>query len=632
MSRSRVMVVAAALVVLGGASALALINPNFTPNDLVEQSEQVLVVKLSKPDAQNRVKMEVVRALKGKKPEAALSLELPKDNDWAKKIGEVAGARGADPVPLFIGKYKERGGEAGGEGAEALEGGLLQLDRDWVVMQRGKDNVWHMVQVDAGKQGTWDGGSDMLIKEVEYILKNPDDRVPVEVGCNWSGFKTLPAKMEGAARVALAVDLDGKGSVVLHVGAVGGDRLFGWDAAKKDFADLTGARKLAAKSRSAAWADFDGDGRLDLASWDGAALTIHSQGADGIFGKPADAGVKLEGAVLSLAALDVGGGKRAGMLVGTDKGPVVVKPAPDGWKAEALAVPAETLAALGKASACLVADLDGDGWADVFQPFEKGGLIFKGKGAGAFEAPVKNDMGTGKDLAVSAVGDYDMDGQLDIYMVGPECCQFWNNRGGLKFAEVFGLSGEMCYTAQPGGVAVQTTDINNDGLQDLFIALTEGYPHIYFNRGFRSFGKALSIVWMNQDFMAETKEGQQTAVMADFNGDGAQDMAVVLKSGAVTVFLRAVIGGDEAKPIQARVLLPAGAGTAGPATVTGWSSQRCLGAWSVTPGSSGALFGLGSPGEVKLKWKLPGGAEGGTTVELEKGAKIITLPAAGGKK
>ena len=63
--RSRMAVAVAAtlgLFLLGTVSALALINPNFTPNDLVEQSDQILVVKLSKPDEKNRVKMEVVRA------------------------------------------------------------------------------------------------------------------------------------------------------------------------------------------------------------------------------------------------------------------------------------------------------------------------------------------------------------------------------------------------------------------------------------------------------------------------------------------------------------------------------------------------------------------------------------------
>ena len=618
---------AVVLLVLGTVSALALINPNFTPNDLVEQSDQILLVKLSKPDNKSQVKMEVLRALKGQKPEGALVLDLSaaSQKEWAKHVGELAGARGDSPVPLFIGKYKERGE---GEDAEPIEAGLLQLDRDWVVMDRGKGNVWNMSHVDAKKQGTWDGGSDMLIKLVEFILKYPDDRVPVDVGCNWSGSKK-PGKVEGEARTALALDLDGKGRFVLYVGASGGDRLFGWDAAKKDFADLTGARKLAAKSRLAAWADFDGDGRLDLASWDGTALLICTQGADGSFGaKPAEAGVKVEGSWLSLAALEVGAGKRAGLLVGTDRGPAVVRPAEGGWKAEALAVPEKAIEALGKASACLVADLDSDGWADVFQPFEKGGLIWKGKGAGAFEAAAKNEMGSGKDLASCTAGDYDMDGLLDIYMVGPECVHFWNNRGELKFAEAFGHSGEMCYTAQPGGVVAQTMDINNDGLQDLFIANSSEYPHVYFNRGFRSFGKALSIIWENQDFMAETGKGQQCGAMADLNGDGAQDLVAVLKDGNVVVFLRAVPEGEETLPLSAQALLRAGAGTAGPVTVTGWSDRRCLGAWSVSPGSTGGFFGLAAPGEVKLKWKLPGGAELGTKVELEKAAKPVFLDAA----
>jgi len=619
----------AAAIILGAGAARALINPRFTPNDLVEQSGQILVVRLAKPDDQNRIKMEVVKVLKGKKPDGPLVLDLATaaQKEWAEEVGKLAGQRGEDPVPLFIGKYKETG-EA--ENAEPVEAALLQIDRAWVVTDRGKDGAWCMNIVDNVKQGTWDGGSDMLIKAVEHLLKYPDDRVPVDVGCDWAGSKNL-GKVTGEVGAAQAVDLDGKGNLVLYVASSDGDRLFGWDAGRKDFANLTAARKLSAKSRCAAWADFDGDGRLDLASWDGSALRIHPQGPDGTFGgKAIEVAFKPEDGCLSLAALDVGAGKRAGLLIGTAKAPVLLRPDGDKYKSETLPTPAESLGPLGKASPCLVADLDGDGWADVFQPFEKGGMIYRGKGPGAFEAAVKNELGSGKDQAWCCPGDYDMDGLLDVYMVGPECCHLWSNRGGLKFAEAFGHSGEMSYTAQAGGVTAQTCDINNDGLQDVFIAFSSEHPHLYFNRGFRSFGKALSLIWGNADFTRETGKGQQAATMADLNGDGAQDLAVVLKDGTVLVYLRVVIEGDDNRPLSTQVLLRAASGTAGPVTVTGWSNRRCLGAWNVTAGSTGAFFGLSAPGEMKLKWKLPGGKVQEKTVELEKGPKTVFLGAGSG--
>jgi len=616
---------AAAAVILGADAARALINPRFTPNDLVEQSEQVLAVRLAKPDAQNRIKMEVVRVLKGKQPEGPLVLDLAASGqkEWAAEVGKLAERRGQEPVPLFIGKYKETGQ---GENVEPVEAGLLQIDRLWVAADRGKDGAWSMSRVDDVKQGTWDGGSDMLIKAVEHLLKYPDDRVPVDVGCDWAGAKS-PGKVAGEVAAAEAVDLDGQGRFVLYVASSAGDRLFGWDAAKKDFADLTGARKLAAKSLCSAWADFNGDGRLDLASWDGTTLRIiAAQEADGsLAGAPVDAVKVPGGGCLSLAALDVGAGKRAGLLVGTAKAPLVVRPDGDGYKAEALAAAADLFGPLGQASPCLLADLDADGWPDVLQPFEKGSLVYKGKGPGAFEAAVKLELGSDKGRARAAAGDYDMDGLLDVFMVGPGCCGLWSNRGGLKFAQAFGHSGEMCYTAQPGAVVAQTCDINNDGLQDVFLAIADEHPHLYFNRGFRSFGKALSLIWGNVEFTRETGQGQQAGTMADLNGDGAQDLAVVLKDGKVLIYLRGVIEGEANRPLSAQVLLRAASGTAGPVTVTGWSDRRCLGTWSVAAGSTGAFFGLAAPGEVKLKWRLPGGKLQEKTVEVEKRPKTVFL-------
>ncbi|MHC4914326.1 MAG: FG-GAP repeat domain-containing protein [Planctomycetota bacterium] len=608
---------AAALVCLSAVTALALINPNFTPNDLVEQSETILAVKLHKPNDKQQVKMEVVRVLKGKKPEGDLLMDLSAASQkaWAEHVGKLAAARGDDPVPLFIGKYRE---QDEGEEVEALEAGLLQIDRDWVVMDRGKDKgVWNMSHVDTKKQGTWDGGSDMLILAVAYLKDNPDDRVPVEIGCDWLETKK-PGKVEGKVSTACAVDLDGKGKPALYVAATGGDRLYLWGG--KDFTDATGARKLSAKSAAAAWADFDGDGKLDLASWDGAALKVHLQGADGFGGKKIDAGFKPDGKVLSMLAVDAGVKGRPGVLVGTDKGPVLLTPADGGFKAAALAAPP---ADLGAASPRVVADLDGDGLYDVLQAFEKDGVVWTGKGGGKFEAPRKVGVATGKGVSRCCVGDYDADGLLEVYMIGPDCVRFWSNKGKLKFVDAFGHSGEMCYTAQPGGTGAGTCDLNNDGLQDIWVTYSSDLVHHYFNRGFRSFGKSLSTNWEHEEVQADTADGQQAGVFEDLNDDGGQDMALVLTNGNVLVYLREVW--EDEPPLSLRAVLAPKSPYAGPITVTGWNDKRCLGAWNLTAGSAGAPFCLAAPGKVKLKWKFPGGEEQTKTVELEEEREVLRI-------
>jgi FG-GAP-like repeat len=620
---------ALALVVVMTVTARALINPRFTPPMLVEQSTTILIVKLNKPDKQNRILLEVLKAAKGKKPTGKVYVDLKTATRpaWAKLIAKLAAERGDRPVPLFIGKYKEASEDGN---AEPLEGALLQIDIDWVTLfQSKKDkNVWEMSHVDEKLQGTWDGGSDMLIKAIEYIKEAPDESiVPVDVGVYWAKTVSL-GKVEGGATAAQAVSLDGSDLFALHVAARGGDRLILYDRKARKFKDITAERKLSAKSAASAWGDFNADGKIDLASWDGKALSIHMQAADGTFATRTAVELKAEGGCLGLAAVDAGVPGKAGLLVSTSKTPLLLKPA-GGDKFTAVKLPdASALAGkLGLASVCLVADLDGDALYDVLQPFEKGGLVYRGQGSGKFAPPVAVAIASVEGRAGTCVGDYDMDGLLDVYMVGEKCCRLWSNKGKLKFEDVFGHSGEMRYTAQPGGVSALTNDLNNDGLQDLLIVHGTQTVHHYFNRGYRSFGKSLSIVWQNTDkvFQADVEKGQQAGTIADLNGDGAQDLALVLHDGRLNIYPQDVFEDEDEQPLSIRAVLPAGAKYSGPVTVTGWADRRCLGSWNVTPGTPGAFFGMSEPGEVKLQWKFPGGKQITRTIEVEKKRKLLNL-------
>ena len=76
-----------------------------------------------------------------------------------------------------------------------------------------------------------------------------------------------------------AVDLAGDGRLTLFVASNKGDRLFAFDAKAETFKDVTATRKLRSKSSAFAWGDFNGDARLDLASYDGTTLTGHAQQA-----------------------------------------------------------------------------------------------------------------------------------------------------------------------------------------------------------------------------------------------------------------------------------------------------------------------------------------------------------------
>ena len=168
---------------------------------------------------------------------------------------------------------------------------------------------------------------------------------------------------------------------------------------------------------------------------------------------------------------------------------------------------------------------------------------------------------------------------------------------------MFALSGEITYISKPGSIGGATGDVNNDGRQDILIIYTGMAPQIFFNRGFRSFGHARELDLSNLKLLEQAHNGQQAGCLADFNGDGAQDMVLALKNGELWFFPRQITDGNA---LSVNVAVEK---SAAPVLVTGWSGKRCLGAWNVTANGAPAFFGLEEAGRITLKWRFPGGKE-----------------------
>ncbi|MHC4916078.1 MAG: FG-GAP repeat domain-containing protein [Planctomycetota bacterium] len=624
-------VVLSALVLLAltAAVARALINPNFTPNDLMEQSGAIYALKLGKADAKMRLNAEIVEVIFGRKPEAkkvVIDLSVSAQVEWAKSIAKRAGERGDAPVLLFVAKGKREFTEVGG-GNFSFGVAILQIDRTWLMLNRGENGGYEMASECSKLKGTWDGDSESLRRAMSYLRKNVDDCVPVATGCDWEEEVAKPGKVAGKVSGVRAVDLGSADGLALHVASPSGDRVYQWSAKAQKFVDATAALGVTARSAACVWADFDADGRLDLASWDGKALTVFAQKQPGKLsaGKAVE-GFAPAGGVVGLLAVDAGVKGRPGILVGTARGPVLLVPGDGKFSRKELKAGED----LGRAGPPLAADLDGDGLYDVLQPFEKAGLIWPGKGGADFAAPKKVYICGGWDAEKkeglgpirTCTGDWDQDGRLDVFGVGPCCCALWHNRGQFKFVNTFAYSGEMCYTAQPDGVGVSLDDHNCDGLQDMLIVYPKDPPHHYFNRGYKSFGKSLETTFDNNEFTGETGEGAQAGLVEDLNGDGGPDLALVLAGGDVQVWITKV-NVDE-PPLSVRAVLPPKSPFAGPVTVTAWNDRKMLGAWSVSSGSPGAFFGMKAPGKCRLKWRFPGGKEVEKTLTLEeKPAKLV---------
>ena len=597
-------VAVAALLCLATHRAQALINPNFTPIHLTRQSAAIVSMTVQAAGDAGALRATVVEAVKGQAPAGPFALRVD-DEVLRDRIRDevLPDADAVAPALAFFSKD-----EAGGAGAS----GVVSLDGHWFSIAHQQSGAWLLAEDTADMKAVWDGSTAMLLRCVKYVMADPDPLVPVRVGATWAA-PVQAGRVEGACAGMMAVDLAGDGSTALLVLSEGGDRLLEFDAKTKAFRDGTAGLKLATRSRSAAVGDFNGDGRIDVASYDGQALAVVPQAADGTFGAPTV--TPLPGGCTGLCTLD------AGILVSTQAMPALVA---DGKLRELVPTAGGEFpgAKLGAARACVAADFDGDAVADVVQPFEEGALFYKGAAASAFEPPRPcGNLYSGQGRAQACPGDLDADGRLDLLITGQSGQFLWLNAGGGRF-EADSHVGEPDYIATDDNSAGAVGDLNGDGRQDFVIFYRRSAPHPFFSRGFATFGFAKEMDLAKGGLFPQVSAGQQTGCLADVNGDGGQDLATVLADGTVWVVMRDM---ESVPGLCVRATVSADAGYRGPLTVTGWDGARCLGAWNVQRGGSEAFFARATPGPLTLKWQFPGAAPQEARAIVESGPVRVEL-------
>lgn len=609
---------AAVLLFLPGRFSTALINPNFRPVELVKQSEGIYLLRFAALEAGRPAVAECRKAMKGPPLSASQQIdfsaaEQKKDADEALVWARAASTQGDGPVLLFIGKNEKQ---------EPIS--LLHFNGRWAHLARGSGaHSWkltHLDRQDEGMEATWAGGTDMLLRLTDRLLRHPEVDVPAAIHSSWEEPNRV-AELHGKVHGMRLVDLRGDGRLVLHVLCDGGDRFLAFGKDRKP-EDLRASRNLHAASRLAAWGDFDGDGRLDLASWNGECLVRLLQNEDGTFAPEKPAPSPLAPAPVALVVVD-GGGKGTALAWAATDG---VHIRGGGASSKRLETGSVELAALGKAGPLLAGDLDGDGQADLLHLFAKGSLCYRGSQDGAFGRgkPLAAKLGQGAGDA--ALGDFDMDGRLDVLTVAEDGVGLWHNRGELRFTGESDRCGEFSYISKPGGAVCAPCDVNNDGRQDLFVAYGESAgcsPQIFFNRGCRSFGHAHSADLDASGQLPEARTGVQAGLVGDADGDGAQDQILALADGSLYVLFQKT---DEGEPLALRVALPSSA--RGPAVVSAGEEACGFGAVAVAPGGE-AFFGIGEAGEYTVRWAGADGKEQRLAVTVEDKPVRVILPAAG---
>ena len=597
------------LVATVALSLAAVINPQFTPADLVRGSARILLLKVSAPKGK-AVAAEVVETLKGT-PLAQKSLTLALSDDSEATEDDLAGAFGKKASVAGLLVLSPRGGKAN------ELAGAIEIDTQWfaVVQRQGK---WCLDKDEQGLFAVWAGSARQLAEATRYVLAEPAARFPVRSEITWGSDAHL-GRLAGKVNGCMALDFGRPIGLCELVLSDAGDRVYQAAAKGGPPLDVTERLKLSTASKLAAAGDFDGDGRLDLAVWDGNAIKLARQVADGRFGVASPAAELPE--CFSLDALGTG------LLVGTPRGPVLlpsINCAVYAARAAPLAEP-EALRDLGPGGMCVAADLDGDGRCDVLQLCTKGVAFFAGEGQGKFKAPATTLLSLPSAPSAAVCGDYDADGRLDVVVGGRDGIALLTRTQDGRWENATYTTGELAYHGnanQPHVSGAAPCDINGDGRQGVALFYPDRNPMLFFNRGFACFGLARELVLSGLGGAPDTpldplapepppklkaaealQRGQAAGTVMDLNGDGIEDLFAVAPQGDVwALFGKA---GDR-EALVLTVALPSKA--PGPVTLTVSRDRRRIGMHVVRPGVPVAI-GLQEPGPILLQWR---GADGKT--------------------
>jgi enediyne biosynthesis protein E4 len=201
----------------------------------------------------------------------------------------------------------------------------------------------------------------------------------------------------------------------------------------------------------------------------------------------------------------------------------------------------------------LAGDYDGDGWVDLYVTSYGRNILYHNNGNGTFSDVTDKAGVAAPGWSTCAIWfDYDNDGRLDLFvstfvvyekslnilctdetlsrryycvprLFKPRPSHLFHNDGNGRFTDV---SKESGIADSPGkSFGAVATDVNNDGLMDLFVANDTMPNFLFINKGggkFEEGGLAAGVAFSE---MGKPRSGMGVDA-ADFDGDGWQDLFV----------------------------------------------------------------------------------------------------------